>query len=52
MTWAPVVAQLRATPSVGLVVGPAIAALAVHLMTNTGLTGATYDMNGDQQFTV
>jgi hypothetical protein len=28
-----------------------IAALAVHLMTNTALTGATYGIDGGQQFT-
>jgi hypothetical protein len=33
------------------VVGPAdVAALAVHLMINTALTGATYDVDGGQQF--
>ena len=26
-----------------------VAALAVHLMTNTALTGATYDIDGGQQ---
>ena len=32
------------------VIGPAeIAALAVHLMTNTAITGATYDIDGGQQ---
>jgi hypothetical protein len=32
------------------VVGPAdVAALAVHIMTNTALTGATYDIDGGQQ---
>jgi NAD(P)-dependent dehydrogenase (short-subunit alcohol dehydrogenase family) len=31
-------------------VGPAdIAALAVHLMTNTAITGATYDIDGGQK---
>jgi hypothetical protein len=25
-------------------------ALAVHIMTNTALTGATYDIDGGQQF--
>ena len=31
-------------------VGPAdVAALAVHLMTNTAVTGATYDIDGGQQ---
>lgn len=42
--------QLRATLPVGRVVGPVdIAALAVHLMTNTALTGGTYDIDGGQQ---
>jgi len=42
--------QLRATLPTGRVVGPAdVAALAVHLMTNTALTGATYDIDGGQQ---
>jgi NAD(P)-dependent dehydrogenase (short-subunit alcohol dehydrogenase family) len=42
--------QLRATLPVGRVVGPDdVAALAVHLMTNTALTGATYDIDGGQQ---
>jgi hypothetical protein len=32
------------------VVGPDdIAALAIHLMTNTAITGATYDIDGGQQ---
>jgi NAD(P)-dependent dehydrogenase (short-subunit alcohol dehydrogenase family) len=32
------------------VVGPAdIAAVAVHLMTNTAVTGATFDIDGGQQ---
>jgi len=43
--------ELRATLPIGRVVGPAdIAALAVHIMTNTALTGATYDIDGGQQF--
>jgi NAD(P)-dependent dehydrogenase (short-subunit alcohol dehydrogenase family) len=43
-------AQLRATLPIGRVVGPAdIAALAVHLMTNTAITGATFDIDGGQQ---
>jgi NAD(P)-dependent dehydrogenase (short-subunit alcohol dehydrogenase family) len=43
--------QLRATLPIGRVVGPDdVAALAVHLMTNTALTGATYDIDGGQQF--
>jgi NAD(P)-dependent dehydrogenase (short-subunit alcohol dehydrogenase family) len=44
-------AQLAATLPIGRVVGPAdVAALALHLMTNTALTGATYDIDGGQQF--
>jgi NAD(P)-dependent dehydrogenase (short-subunit alcohol dehydrogenase family) len=43
-------AQLRTTLPIGRVVGPAdIAALAVHLMTNTAVTGATFDIDGGQQ---
>ena len=43
-------AQLRATLPIGRVVGPEdVAALVVHLMTNTALTGATYDVDGGQQ---
>jgi NAD(P)-dependent dehydrogenase (short-subunit alcohol dehydrogenase family) len=43
-------AQLRATLPIGRVVGPGdVAALAVHLMVNTALTGATYDIDGGQQ---
>jgi NAD(P)-dependent dehydrogenase (short-subunit alcohol dehydrogenase family) len=42
--------ELRATLPIGRVVGPGdVAALAVHLMTNTALTGATYDIDGGQQ---
>ena len=42
--------QLRDTLPIGRVVGPSdVAALAVHLMTNTALTGATYDIDGGQQ---
>ena len=44
--------ELRATLPIGRVVGPQdVAALAVHLMTNTALTGATYDIDGGQQLT-
>jgi NAD(P)-dependent dehydrogenase (short-subunit alcohol dehydrogenase family) len=44
-------AELRATLPIGRVVGPAdVAALAVHIMSNTALTGATYDIDGGQQF--
>jgi NAD(P)-dependent dehydrogenase (short-subunit alcohol dehydrogenase family) len=40
----------RTTLPIRRVVGPAdIAALAVHLMTNTAVTGATYDIDGGQQ---
>jgi NAD(P)-dependent dehydrogenase (short-subunit alcohol dehydrogenase family) len=43
--------KLRATLPIGRVVGPAdVAALAVHIMINTALTGATYDIDGGQQF--
>jgi NAD(P)-dependent dehydrogenase (short-subunit alcohol dehydrogenase family) len=42
--------QLRRTLPIRRVVGPAdVAALAVHLMTNTAVTGATYDIDGGQQ---
>ena len=42
--------ELRSTLPIGCVIGPAdIAALAVHLMTNTALTGATFDIDGGQQ---
>jgi NAD(P)-dependent dehydrogenase (short-subunit alcohol dehydrogenase family) len=42
--------QLRATLPIRRVVLPAdVAALAVHMMTNTALTGATYDIDGGQQ---
>ena len=42
--------QLRTTLPIGRVVGPAdVAALAVHLMTNTAVTGATFDIDGGQQ---
>jgi NAD(P)-dependent dehydrogenase (short-subunit alcohol dehydrogenase family) len=42
--------QLRRTLPIGRVVGPEdIAALAVHLMTNTAVTGATFDIDGGQQ---
>jgi NAD(P)-dependent dehydrogenase (short-subunit alcohol dehydrogenase family) len=43
--------ELRRTLPIGRVVGPAdVAALAVHIMANTALTGATYDIDGGQQF--
>jgi NAD(P)-dependent dehydrogenase (short-subunit alcohol dehydrogenase family) len=42
--------QLRTTLPIGRVVGPAdIAALAIHLMMNTAITGATLDIDGGQQ---
>jgi NAD(P)-dependent dehydrogenase (short-subunit alcohol dehydrogenase family) len=43
--------ELRSTLPIGRVVGPAdVAALAIHLMVNTAVTGATYDIDGGQQF--
>jgi len=42
--------QLRASLPIGRVVEAAdVAALAVHIMINTALTGATYDIDGGQQ---
>jgi NAD(P)-dependent dehydrogenase (short-subunit alcohol dehydrogenase family) len=46
-------AELRASLPIGRVVEPTdVAALAVHVMTNTALTGATYDIDGGQQLLV
>jgi NAD(P)-dependent dehydrogenase (short-subunit alcohol dehydrogenase family) len=43
--------QLREKLPIGRVVGPAdVAALALHIMINTALTGTTYDVDGGQQF--
>jgi NAD(P)-dependent dehydrogenase (short-subunit alcohol dehydrogenase family) len=43
--------ELRTTLPIGRVVGPAdVAALAAHIMSNTALTGATYDIDGGEQF--
>ncbi len=43
--------QLRAALPIRRVVEPAdVAALAVHIMVNAALTGATYDIDGGQQF--
>jgi NAD(P)-dependent dehydrogenase (short-subunit alcohol dehydrogenase family) len=43
--------ELREKLPIGRVVGAAdVAALAVHIMSNTALTGATYDIDGGQQF--
>jgi len=43
-------AQLEATLPIRRVVGPTdIAALAVHIMTNTAVTGATFEIDGGQQ---
>ena len=43
-------AELRSTLPIGRVVEAAdVAALAIHLMVNTALTGATYDIDGGQQ---
>ena len=42
--------ELRTTLPIRRVVGPGdIATLAIHLMTNTALTGATFDIDGGQQ---
>jgi len=42
--------QLRTMLPIRRVIGPAdVAALAVHIMSNTALTGATYDIDGGQQ---
>jgi NAD(P)-dependent dehydrogenase (short-subunit alcohol dehydrogenase family) len=42
--------QLRTKLPIQRVVGPAdVAALALHLMTNTAVTGATFDIDGGQQ---
>jgi NAD(P)-dependent dehydrogenase (short-subunit alcohol dehydrogenase family) len=42
--------QLRTTLPIGRVIESSdIAALAIHLMTNTAVTGATYDIDGGQQ---
>jgi len=42
--------ELRATSPIGRVVEPAdVAALAVHLMINTAVTGAAYDVDGGQR---
>jgi len=42
--------QLRTTLPIGRVVSPTdVAAAAVHLMTNTAITGATIDIDGGQQ---
>ena len=43
--------ELRAKLPIGRVVTAGdVAALAVHLMVNTALTGATFDIDGGQQF--
>jgi len=43
--------ELRETLPIGRVVTAAdVAALTVQLMANTALTGATYDIDGGQQF--
>ena len=43
--------QLRATLPIRRVIEPAdVGALAVHIMINTALTGASYDIDGGQQF--
>jgi NAD(P)-dependent dehydrogenase (short-subunit alcohol dehydrogenase family) len=43
--------ELRTTLPTGRDAGPQqVTALAVHLMTNRAVTGATYDIDGGQQF--
>ncbi|GAB1644065.1 hypothetical protein [Krasilnikovia sp. MM14-A1259] len=43
-------AELRATRPIGRVVVPSdVVALAVHLMVNTAVTGATYDIDSGQR---
>jgi NAD(P)-dependent dehydrogenase (short-subunit alcohol dehydrogenase family) len=43
-------AELRATLPIRRVVGPVdVASVVVHLMTNSAVTGATYDVDGGQQ---
>jgi NAD(P)-dependent dehydrogenase (short-subunit alcohol dehydrogenase family) len=45
--------QLRETLPIGRVVGPAdVAAVAIHVMENTALTGATFDVDGGQQISI
>ena len=45
------IAPVRVNLIAAGVVGPDdVAALAVHLMTNTAVTGATYDIDGGEQF--
>jgi NAD(P)-dependent dehydrogenase (short-subunit alcohol dehydrogenase family) len=42
--------QLESTLPIRRVVGPVdVAALAVHLMTNTAITGGTFEIDGGQQ---
>ncbi len=42
---------MRTTLPIGRVVEPVdVATLAVHIMTNTALAGATYDIDGGEQF--
>ena len=42
--------QLETTLPIRRIIGPAdIAALAVHLMTNSAVTGATFEVDGGQQ---
>ena len=50
MAWKNGARQLRATLPIRRVVGPGdVASLAVHLMVNTAVTGATYDIDGGEQ---
>ncbi len=54
-SWGRARSSSAAATGIGLetarVVGPGdVAALAVHIMSKTALTGATYDIDGGQQF--
>jgi hypothetical protein len=49
MSNAPITAPVRHEPELRVVTAADVAALAVHIMSNTALTGATYDIDGGQQ---
>jgi hypothetical protein len=51
IVFSPILCHLPPTLRIRRVFGPAdVAALAVHIMTNTSFTGATFDIDGGQQF--
>ena len=51
MAWKTVAISFPTMLPIGRVMGPAdIAAFAAHIMTNTALTGGTYDIDSGQQF--